>query len=222
MLLVAWTVSAHPFSGLSNTVAVNMSVVTGGGYNSTSNIAGGGVIIGLAFQGRFIVTSIDVNGSVGFFETVDRTASFTEAFITGYVWNSTEWVRTTQEDFLDVINFRCPLTLVDCEPAFQGLSPGLNNSGQNSSISINQSILNITNTGVVNITQIDFRINDTCSGINLSFSNSSKVKVDLNTSFNLAHGHINVTDSKVIYLYANASPGGTCPSLRMIWQATQQ
>lgn len=150
--------------------------------------------------------------------------------ITAYVWNSTGWVVTSSASFANIIQFKCPHarnnSFFDCEPTYVNLSSGRNNSGQNSSIKVNQSILNITNTGNFTVSEVQFRVNDTCSAVNLTYSNSSKQKIWLNTTWTIGLGPVQRSASEMLYLYANfsnlthANQSFNCPQVRMEWAVT--
>jgi len=191
----------------SSTGILNISVVTGGSARVESSTFNGivsfGSIVGTGF------TSDTVNASFGFFDTTNKTFEaqpFIDVFILNKTVNGTFYVPLLQGA---LIYSDCHVGQTDCEPRFQNATPV--------NVSFNIGILNVTNTGQKNLTQIDYRILDTCSWVNLTFSNSSNVsqygRTELNTTLQFLYGALNQTESFQIFLWANIStpvPGDSC------------
>ncbi len=199
MILVVPVMFYADLTSQSGTVIANLTVVTGGGGRFTSSTVDG-IIMLESVIGVGVVSNITDNGSFSFFDTTNKTFEFGGPSVSVSVWNGTAY----DPDGILILR-DCALGQARCEPRFQNGTP--------SNTSFNRGIINVTNTGTFNISQVNFRITDTCSWINLTFSNSSNVSQypdrELNTTFQLAWGELNNShgnqSSFPIFLWFNLS-----------------
>ena len=202
ILLIPVLLNAE-FAAESSTGLLNLSVVTGGGGQVSSSTFTGNVHFGsIVSSGIFSST---LNSSFGFFDTTNKTFA-SQPFIDVFVFNGSAYEPIGN---VNVIYRDCRVGQVNCEPRFQNSTPV--------NATRNVGIINITNSGNINITTIRFRLLSTCSWANLTFGNTSNFTVsprtDLNDSLQLVYGALNQTESFQIFTWVNLStpvPGELC------------
>lgn len=185
---------AGQLASRSNTIQNNISVIRSGGDNVTSDTVSGTMLLGDYMAG----VSSTTDQRMGWIFTTNRTYGVANVSlnITVHVWNGS--VYKSHFNFA----FDCTPGQNNCEPVHQNATPY--------NATINRGIMNLTNSDTEDdIASIDFRINSTCTGINLTFTNNSNTTEDpvqtLDTTFRLLYGPLVVNDSFDFFIFANIS-----------------
>ncbi len=181
----------------SSTILSNTTHFAGAGGNMTSSTVYGSYLVESGVVGFTQQNSSwgFLNGDIGQFEGLTIGITIT-------VWNGSTYDTNNALIFSD-----CRIGQAFCEPRFQNSTPF--------NATVNRGILNITNTGLATISNIDFRLNQTCSWINFTFTNSSNFsaypKTELNNTFRTLQANLLPGSSFDFYMFANVStPNASC------------
>lgn len=189
MILAVAVYSSANLAGTSGTAQVNISTIFSGGANVTSDSVYGTMLLGDPLGG----VSSSNDERFGLLFTWNRTFPAAQISITVYAYNGSDYV----SDFN--ISFACRFGQNDCEPTTQNSTP----VG-----SFNRGVYNVTASGS-GFSQVLYSLNTTCSGINITFTNSSNVsafpKQTLTTSGKLLYGSLEAGESFDYFLFANVS-----------------
>lgn len=193
ILVIPVVLSVFPNSSSSTTYQANLTLVVSGSgnlsstnYNTQVNVAE--YVVGNSSGSTY---NLFFGFPFGTEEEVTTGLEPASANITIFSWNGSNWVSGENVAFSS-----CTIGSNFCEP-------------DNQNFTGNQTILNITSSGDLAVSTIDFRINQTCSWLNLTFANSTNLtgfpRTDLNDTYQPLYGPLAVGDSFGWYLWANVS-----------------
>lgn len=211
-LLAAGVLGVFPNSSSGTSYQTNLTIVVSGSANASGDSYNAQINLAEYVVGNSSGSSY--NMFWGFPYTTEGgmgpSPEPSSANITISTFNGSEYVTGESLSFST-----CTIGSVFCQPDRQVFNTSNKSIG----------ILNITSSGSLDVSNISFRINDTCPHINLTFSNHTNLtknpRQSLDTSAKALYGNLSTGLSFEFYLWANIStPSSACPEIKTEFEVT--